>query len=299
MTALRRFLPPLFVLLALGHNAFAAAIDVVDDMGDTVHLDAPARRIVSLAPHLTELIYAAGAGERLVAAVEYSDYPPKAKALPRIGSYTNADLEAVVAQHPDLVVSWRSGNPPTQIERLRALGIPVYVNEPRDLDAVAHTLRQIGRLAGTGAVADAAADAFEARQAALRTRYASQAPVGVFYQIWDQPLMTINGQHLISAVIRLCGGRNVFADLDLLAPKIGVESVLVADPEVIVASGMGEARPEWLDAWRRWPQLTAVKRDNLFFIPPELIQRHTPRILDGATRLCEQLDTARRRRPAQ
>lgn len=273
-----------------------ATIDLSDDMGTPVHLDAPARRIVSLAPHVTELIYAAGAGEALVGVVDYSDYPPEASRLPSVGSYTRADLEAIVALKPDLVIGWRSGNPPVQIDRLRALGIPVFVNESRDLAAVARTLRRIGTMAGTEAAANAAADAFEAREAALRKRYASLAPVGVFYQIWNKPLMTINGEHLISAVIRLCGGRNVFDSADLLAPKIGEESVLVANPESIVASGMGEARPEWLDTWRRWPQLRAVQQDNLFFIPPELIQRHTPRILDGATRLCEQLDQARQRR---
>lgn len=294
---IRTALPLLALLIGLIFTSAArAAIDVVDDMGDAVHLDAPARRIVSLAPHVTEMIYAAGAGEALVGAVDYSDHPPAAKALPRVGSYTRADLEAVVAQQPDLVIGWRSGNPPAQIDRLRALGIPVYVNESRALTDVARTLRQIGRLAGTETRANAAADAFEARMAALRTRYAARPSVGVFYQIWNQPLMTINGEHLISDAIRLCGGRNVFDDLALLAPKIGVEAVLVADPEVIVASGMGESRPEWLDAWRAWPQLIAVQRDNLFFIPPELIQRHTPRILDGATRLCEQLETARGRR---
>ena len=273
-----------------------ATIDLSDDMGTPVHLDAPARRIVSLAPHVTELIYAAGAGKSLVGVVDYSDYPPEASRLPSVGSYTRADLEAIVALKPDLVIGWRSGNPPVQIDRLRALGIPVFVNESRDLAAVARTLRRIGTMAGTEAAANAAADAFEAREAALRKRYASLAPVGVFYQIWNKPLMTINGEHLISAVIRLCGGRNVFDSADLLAPKIGEESVLVANPESIVASGMGEARPEWLDTWRRWPQLRAVQQDNLFFIPPELIQRHTPRILDGATRLCEQLDQARQRR---
>ena len=292
----RRIRPALILACLLSAAAHAAPIDLQDDLGHPVHLDAPARRIVSLAPHVTELIYAAGAGEAMVAAVQYSDYPPAAKALPSVGSYTQADLEAVVAQRPDLVIGWRSGNPPTQIDRLRALGIPVYVSEPRELASVAHVLRQIGRLAGTEAAANAAADAFDARVQALRTRYASLAPVGVFYQIWDRPLMTVNDEHLISKVIRLCGGRNVFASLELLAPKIGTEAVLVADPETIVASGMGDARPEWLDAWRQWPQLTAVKQDNLFFIPPELIQRHTPRILDGAERLCQQLDTARQRR---
>lgn len=273
-----------------------AEITVTDDLGTPLKLPRAAQRIVSLAPHVTELIYAAGAGERMVGAVDYSNHPPAALALPGVGSYTRVDLEAVAALRPDLIVGWRSGNLPAQIERLRALGIPVYVNESRDLAAVAHTLRQIGRLAGTEAAANDAAQRFEQREAALRARYAGQMPVGVFYQIWHQPLMTINGKHLISDVIRLCGGHNAFDALPLLAPKISVEAVLLANPETIVASGMSESRPEWLDAWRRWPQLDAVARDNLFFIPPDLIQRHTPRILDGAQQLCEQLEAARGRR---
>ncbi|TVT50821.1 MAG: cobalamin-binding protein [Denitromonas halophila] len=273
-----------------------AQLTVTDDVGQSVALPTPARRIVSLAPHVTELIYAAGAGHMLVGAVDYSDYPAEARAVKRIGSYVRIDLEAVAALKPDVVIGWRSGNPATQLERLRALGLPVYINEPRSLDAVAHSLRQIGILAGTQGEANRAADAFVAHRNRLRDDYGSRPPVPVFYQIWNQPLMTINGHHLISDVIRLCGGHNVFHTLDVLAPKIGVEAVLASNPEAIVASGMGESRPEWLDEWRKWPTLTAVQQNNLFFVPPDLIQRHTPRILDGADRLCRHLDTARGKR---
>ncbi|TVO67084.1 cobalamin-binding protein [Denitromonas ohlonensis] len=273
-----------------------AQLTVTDDVGQSVALPTPARRIVSLAPHVTELIYAAGAGHMLVGAVDYSDYPAEARAVKRIGSYVRIDLEAVAALKPDVVIGWRSGNPATQLERLRALGLPVYINEPRSLDAVAHSLRQIGILAGTQGEANRAADAFVAHRNRLRDDYGSRPPVPVFYQIWNQPLMTINGHHLISDVIRLCGGHNVFDSLDVLAPKIGVEAVLASNPEAIVASGMGESRPEWLDEWRKWPTLTAVQQNNLFFVPPDLIQRHTPRILDGADRLCRHLDTARGKR---
>ncbi|MCZ4304509.1 cobalamin-binding protein [Zoogloeaceae bacterium G21618-S1] len=273
-----------------------AQLTVTDDVGQSVALPTPARRIVSLAPHVTELIYAAGAGHALVGAVDYSDYPAEARAVKRVGSYVRIDLEAVAALKPDVVIGWRSGNPATQLERLRALGLPVYINEPRSLDAVAHSLRQIGILAGTQGEANRAADAFVAHRNRLRDDYGSRPPVPVFYQIWNQPLMTINGHHLISDVIRLCGGRNVFDTLDVLAPKIGIEAVLASNPEAIVASGMGESRPEWLDEWRKWPTLNAVQQNNLFFVPPDLIQRHTPRILDGADQLCHHLDTARARR---
>ncbi len=283
--------------LALPASAHAE-IELTDDTGQRIALAQPAQRIVSLAPHVTELLFAAGAGERVVGVVAYSDYPEAAQSLPQVGGYTQVDLEAIVALRPDLVVGWRSGNRDAHLGRLQALGIPVFLNEPRSLEDVAKSLEQFGRLAGSEAVAEGAATAFRARHAALAARYSAQPAVRTFYQIWDRPLMTINDAHLIADVIRLCGGSNVFGTLSQLAPTIGVEAVLAANPEAIVASGMGEARPEWLDQWKRWPQLEATQRDNLFFIPPQLIQRHTPRILDGAEQLCAQLEQARGRRPA-
>jgi len=289
---MRRFL--LALLLASG--AAQAAIEVIDDQGQTLRLAQPARRIVSLAPHVTEMLFAAGAGERIVGAVQYSDYPEAAKKIPRVGSYTAVDMEKVAALKPDLVVAWQSGNRDTHLNKLKALGIPVFVNEPRRIDDVAKIVAQLGRLAGTEAVGDAAAQAFRKRHAALAAKYSARPPVRIFYEAWNRPLMTVNGEHLISDVIRLCGGDNVFAKLPMLAPTIDVEAVLAAMPETIVASGMGESRPEWLDDWRKWTKLPAVAHGNLFFIPPDLIQRHTPRILDGAERLCGQLDEARSRR---
>ena len=273
-----------------------ADISVRDDLGQTVTLAQPARRIVSLAPHATEMLFAAGAGDYLVGTVAYSDYPEAAKRIPRVGGYTSLDLEAVVALRPDLIVAWKSGNTAHQVERLRGLGFSVYVTEPRHIEDVPSNIERLGQLVGTAAVAQKAAAAFRARHDALRRRYGGRPLVNVFYQIWDRPLMTVNGEHLISNVLRLCGGRNVFASLSMLAPKVDIEAVLAADPEAIVASGMGEARPEWLDDWRRWQHLRAVRNDNLFFVPPELIQRHTPRILDGAERLCAAFDEARARR---
>ncbi len=286
----------LATLLALGSPACAAGIELADDTGRKLALAAPAQRIVSLAPHVTEMLFAAGAGERVVGAVDYSDYPEAAKRIPRVGGYTRIDLEAVAALRPDLVIGWQSGNREGDLARLQALGIPVYLSEPRNLEDVARNLERLGQLAGSDTAALTAATAFRARRDQLAATHSGREKVRVFYQIWDRPLMTVNDRHLIADVIRLCGGTNVFGEVAHLTPTIGVEAVLAAKPEVIVASGMGEARPEWLDRWSRWPQLEAARRDNLFFIAPELIQRHTPRILDGAERLCGQLDTARSRR---
>ncbi len=196
-----------------------------------------------------------------------------------------------MALRPDLAIAWGSGNPPSQLAQLRRLNIPVFVSEPKQLDDIPAGLRSIGQLAGTSG--EAAARAFETRLGNLRQRYAGRSPVSVFYEIWNQPLMTIGGSHVISDALQVCGGRNVFAALTQPAASVDLEAVLSANPEVIVASGMDEARPEWLDQWRRWPQLAAVKRGNLFFVPPELLQRQTPRILDGVEQLCTALEAAR------
>ncbi len=283
-------------VLLLAGAAAAAEIRLTDDAGRSVALKQPARRIISLTPHMTELLFAAGAGARVVGTVEYSNYPHEAQRIARIGDSAQLDLERIVALKPDLVVVWQYGNAQRQLDKLLRLGIPVYYNEPRRLPDIARAIEQLGRLAGTEAVALPAARAFVARVAELRRRYAGRAPVTLFYQIWDWPLLTVNGEHLISDVIGLCGGRNVFAGLKPLTPEISTEAVLAADPEAIggVTAEAGQAGN--LDAWKQWPRLRAVARGNLFVIDSDLISRNTPRILDGAEQLCEHLAAARARR---
>lgn len=285
-----------FVIVAACRMASAEVL-VKDDTGAMVSLAQPARRIVTLAPHLVETLFAAGAGEKLVGTVQFSNYPEEAKKIARIGSYESVDLETVVALKPDLIIAWLSGNSPANIEKLRGLGFPVYVSQVDRIEDVASEIERFGVLAGTSAVGNAAAGRFRQRFAALQERYSKRPPVRTFYQIWKQPLMTVGGKQIISSVIRLCGGENVFEKLEMLAPTVTVEAVIAANPEAIVASGMDESRPEWLDDWKRWTSINAVARDNLFFVHPDLIQRHTPRLLDGAERLCQQLETARSRRP--
>ena len=284
------------LMLALAANA-QAEIKVTDDTGRTLRLARPAQRIVTLAPHMAETLYAAGAGERLVGTVEFSDYPPEAQKVRRVGGYSRVDLEAVAALKPDLVIAWQSGNAPATIDALRALGLTVYVSQPDRIEDVAREIERFGELAGTEKIAAPKAAELRRRQAALQREYAGRPTVRVFYQIWKQPLSTIGGKQIISSVIRLCGGENVFGALETMAPTVSVEAVLAANPEAIVASGMDAARPEWLDDWRRWPTISAVARDNLFFVPPELIQRHTPRLVDGAEILCRHLESARQKHP--
>jgi iron complex transport system substrate-binding protein len=275
-----------------------ADITVRDDSGTEVRLREPARRIVSLAPHITEILFAAGAGDRLVGTVEYSDYPEAARRITHIGGYETPDLESIVALKPDLVIGWQTGNSPTSLEALRRLRIALFLSEPERIEDIAATVERFGELAGSSGLARAAAADYRARLAQLRQRYSDRPAVRTFYQIWFDPPLTVGRHQIIDSAIRLCGGINVFGGLEQMAPVVSIEAVLAADPEVIVASGADEARPGWLDGWRRWPQLTAVARDNLFSIPPQLIQRHTPRLLDGSERLCLDLELARRRRPA-
>ena len=279
----------------------ASAADLVfkDDTGQEVRLKGPAKRIVTLAPHAAESLFAAGAGSKLVGTVDYSDYPPEAKKVARVGGYSRIDLEAVVALRPDLVIAWQSGNNMPQIEKLKALGLNVYISQPNKREDVAGQLERLGQLAGTEAVANPAAASFRKRLQSLQASNANKPKVRVFYQIWKSPLMTVGGPQIISDAIRLCSGDNVFGNLGQMAPTVSVEAVLEADPEAIIATGMGNARPEWLHDWDKWTRMTAVKRDNLFHINPDIMQRHTPRILDGAEKLCAHLDVARSRRPAR
>jgi len=284
-----------FALAGLAH----ANLAFKDDTGQEIRLKSPAKRIVALAPHIAESLYAAGAGDRLVGTVEYSDYPPEAKKVTRVGGYSRIDLEAVAALKPDLVLAWESGNNMTQVDKLKALGLTVYVSQPNKMENVADQLERLGQLAGTEAVARPAAERFRQKLETLRKANATKPKVRVFYQIWKSPLMTVGGQQIISDAIRLCGGENVFGHLGKMAPTVSVEAVLEADPEAIVATGMGDAKPEWLHDWDKWTKLTAVRRDNLFHINPDIMQRHTPRILDGAEKLCAHLDVARSHRTSR
>ena len=276
-----------------------AAITATDDEGRELRLERPAERIVSLAPHLTENLFAVGAGERIKGATSFSDYPAAAAEIPRVGGYSRIDIESILALEPDLVVAWASGNDRGQIERLIALGLTVYISEPRDFHGIARTLDRLGRLSGNAEQGARAAETLRDGAAALAKRYADAARVPVFYQVWEQPLMTINDAHLINEAISICGGDNVFGHLDSLVPRIDRESVLEADPAVIVAGGMGEDRRDWVEAWRQWPELQAVRNDALLFVPPSLIQRHTARVLEGTRMLCEQLESVRARRDGE
>ena len=280
-------------MLIVGPTPLSAAVSVLDDEGTLVELPKVAMRVISLAPSLTELLFAAGAGSNIVGVVEYSDFPEAARAIPVVGRHDLLDMERILQLNPDLIVAWQSGNPRASVARLRELGFAVYIAEPKRLDSIPSHLERLATLTGTETVGDLAAREFRDHLTLLADTYKNKSPVSVFYQVWDLPLISAGGNELINDIIELCGGRNIFADITLVAPKVSIEAVLARNPEAIIASGMDIERPEWLDDWKNWPTVTAVHNDNLFFVPPELLQRHTPRALLGASMMCNQIAQAR------
>jgi iron complex transport system substrate-binding protein len=254
---------------------------------------APPQRIVSLAPHLTELAFTAGAGDRIVATVDFSDHPAAARNIPRIGNAFRVDLERLLALRPDVVLVWESGTPAPTIERIRALQLPVVSFETHRLEHVATVLREIGRLVGTSEVAERAAVDYEKRIQQLRDEYRERAPLRVFIEVDDRPLYTVNGRHIMSELVELCGGRNVFADLNELAPAIGIEAVIAANPQVIVSTD--DTVPDAAAVWGRWRHIEAVRTGNVYTLRSDDIARATTRLTVAAEAVCRTLDTARQR----
>jgi iron complex transport system substrate-binding protein len=292
---MRTWLHPLCVAALLGtvSVALAAPIIVRDDIGSTVKLAAPAQRIVSLAPHATELLFAVGAGPRIVGTLDTSDWPAPAKSIPRVGDSRALDLERIVALAPDLIVTW-PWTAPAQVELLRARGIAVFTTMPATIDGIAADLERLGALTGDPAAGWREAEALRKRVNDIRARRAGVRRVRVFYEIWDAPLYTVGGKHIITQAIEACGGENVFAGLTLPAPAVDVEAVLAARPEAIIAGTDHGARPAWLDGWRRWKELPAVANDRLYVVDADLLHRPGPRFPAGVDALCAAIDAARR-----
>jgi len=282
----------LFVMPASAESSKTDFITVVDDAGRSIELAQPARRVISLSPHITELIYAAGGDEKIIAAVDFSNYPQQAKVLPRVGSGYQLDVEAIVALKPDLIIAWRSGNSRGQLEQLENLGFKVYYSEPEKLVDIAENLRDFGKLLASSPIANKKADKFLLGIEQLKDKYKNVKKVNVFYQVWNQPIFTINRQHIISHIIELCGGENIFKELNVISPQVDIESVIRRNPDVIIA-GIGEGRTDWLSEWLRWPNIKAVREHQVYGINADLIVRHTPRILQGAEMMCGYLQQAR------
>jgi iron complex transport system substrate-binding protein len=280
---------------AVAGTAASAPISVRDDDGNVVTLQKPAQRVIAMAPHVTELLFAAGGADKIVGAVTYSDYPEAAKKIPRVGDNRLIDLERVAAMKPDLIVIWMHGGFERQIEGLRKLGIPLFHSEPTRLDGIADNVARLGQLMGTEAIANPAAAEIRTQFNAMASQYANRPPVRLFYQVWDKPLYTLNGKSIVSDAIRLCGGVNIFADLKVTAPVVSVEAVLQENPEAIF--GTSEKDYGSVDLWKPYANMQAVKNNNLFRLQGDLLNRAGPRMVAGTRSLCEKIEEARQHRP--
>lgn len=271
------------------------AVQVVDVRGRSVQLEAPAQRVVSLTPHITELLFVLGAQDTIIATVEHSDWPVEARELPRIGDAFRVDRERLLLLDPELVVAWDSGTSVQLVEWLEGRGTPVYVTDALTLADIPRSLRDLGALTGHEETAEDAALEFETGVAELVKAHADLPPLRVFYQIAPQPLYTVGGSHIISEVLAMCGGENVFAELEELAPTVSVEAVIQRDPEVIMAGTWPQAASP-LELWSEFPMLAAVRNEAMFTVSADLLHRATPRMLDAVVSVCEFLETAREER---
>ena len=277
----------LCVLLAGVFCASAESIVAVDDAGREVTLPAPADRIVSLSPHLTEILYELGVGDRIVGTVRYADYPEAAKEIPRLGDAFSVSVESVLSLRPDIVFAWMTGGAMNSVERLIELGVPVYINEAPTLDSIPRTMVGMARLVGREQAGEARAAAFRERLAALDH---GAGDVRVFFQISDERLYTVSGDHLIGQAIGLCGGVNVFQASRIPVPLVGQEAVVAAQPDIIVITQVpGTPEPPWGGKWRDQTAIDA----NIVTIDPNLISRPGPRMAEGISQLCALIDGAR------
>ena len=287
---------PLFpLLLAFLCAAAHAEVSAVDSDGRTVTLPRPAQRIVSLAPHVTELLFAAGAGARVVAVSEYSDFPDAARKLPQVASSSTVDLERVLALRADLAVAWRLSATAQSLDRLQGIGVPVFYSEPHKLAQIADQVEALGVLAGTAARARQVAADLRGELGRLRAEYSGRRPLKVFYEIEERPLMTVNGRQFISDALEVCGARNVFADAPLIAPVVSAEAVLAADPDVLVAARDDAGDTSWSAFWRPFRGMRAVRNDNFVTVRANEMNRQGPRAFAATRKLCGLLEQARMR----
>lgn len=273
----------------IGALAALACCAVIDDAGNAIKMDRPAHRIISLAPDLTEILFAIGAGNQVVGVLQGSDFPSAAKDIPLVGSYNGIDVEKIVSLHPDLIVTWGHGFS-QQMTLFKKWGIPVYVSKPRALADITRSLKNIGCLAGTRSQAEKIAATFSHRLHALQQQYQARTPVTVFYQIGAYSFITINKTSWINQAIELCGGRNVFAHTLGAAPEVTWEAVIAANPQVVISDAADE---RWKSRWQHWPMISAVKEKKLFTIDADLIDRASPRILQGVQQMCDVIQAAR------
>ena len=271
-------------------GASVHTMTVVDDTGHRVTVAYPPQRIVSLAPGATEMLFAVGAGGRVVATDDLSNEPPAARKLPKLGELANIDVERLIATKPAVVVVWPYGTSAAQIALLSRLGLPVYREEALTLEGIAASMRRLGQLAGTSAVADRVAGALQARLAALASRYGrGRNPPTALLEVWDQPLYTVGGREPMSDALRVCGARNVFDDLQQPAPAVSVEAVIARNPDLIIAAAPPGKGTVWLASWRRFPMLRAVRNGRLIAFDDQRLSGLGPGAIEATAQLCKRL----------
>lgn len=239
-------------------------------------------RIVSLTPHLTELLFLVGAGDRIVATDDASDYPPEVNDRPHVANYRSINLEALLAQKPDLVVAWRSAQS-RMLAPVEQLGIPVFYSEPTDFASLATEIRALGALLDLEQTANTQAEAYLARLAALKQRYGQPNHIKVFYQLWYPPLTSVSGSAWPAQAIELCGAENLMAGARTPYPQVNLEQVIKSDPALILA---GSQDPDALRHWQQWPMVDAVKHQRLQLINSDELHRFTPRALNAVEQVC-------------
>ncbi|EGQ7941540.1 vitamin B12 ABC transporter substrate-binding protein BtuF [Vibrio cholerae] len=252
----------------------------------------PAERIISLAPHATEIAYAAGLGDKLVAVSEYSDYPPQALELERVANHKTINIEKILTLKPDLIIAWPAGNPPRELAKLRQLGFTIYDSQTKTLDEIADNIEALSHYSANPDVGQKAAHDFRQRLQDLRTQYASNQPIRYFYQLSEKPIITLAQGHWPSEVFSLCGGVNIFADSEVPYPQVSIEQVLVKQPQVIFTSEHAIANGHM---WRAWhAELSAVQNNQVWALNADWLNRPTPRTLDAVEQVCTYLKIAQK-----
>lgn len=276
-------------------QSFAKSISVKDDLGNLITLIKAPEKIVSLAPHNTEILFAVGAGKKIVGTVSYSDYPKEALEIPRIGGYDKINLEQVIAMQPDLIVAWFTGNDSRVNKRLQELGFPVYYSEPSTLIDIANSMAKLGTLTGYPEEGARKKDQFLERYKYLKNQNSKKEKLKIYYEVWQNPRYTLGGSHFSQELFTICGGTNIFSDVKEKAPIVSLEAILTRNPDVILRGDQhGEQSLEQLkNEWKKWPGINAVKNNQIHYVDAAEFTRSSPRAIEAADDLCKILDEAR------
>ncbi len=269
------------------------SVQVTDYKGNIVKLEQPAETIVALAPHIVENVFTAGSGSKLVGVSDYSDFPKQASNIPIVSGFEKINFEKIIELNPDLILVWQTGNPHSGVDHLRSLGFKIYVDEPHTLQDIAKSIQDIGILGGTSDIANKAAQKYLDELNKIIKKHENHEKITSFYQVWNSPLQTLNGEHIISNALEACGGINIYQDEFAIAPTVNLESVIERDPQVIFAGQSTGHKDFLVEQWKQWPNMQSVKNNHLFYVHADHIQRHSVRILYGVKKICEYLQTVR------